>query len=306
MFRSTAIRCLIVVFFAFFAQLEVAGAEAELGSIGIDELWKSFSETNRVWLVPSPERISYTVTATPRNDARITESVNRVWLVGEKARWEMDVRSLGQKRLLHSYALVINGGKETYLQGPDKLLNQQRPARNIHALRQGISWNTAIHAVYRSGLPEDARIVERRTEAESEIVAVELDLSKERSSVGLGLFHSFKGQVNCRIDRVRLHINVTDMVPVLEEYMDRDFEVSYSGAFLDFGEQRAPSKMRHMGRHVLDNSDWMLEAHFQKVNGHWMLDKALNIQNGKVAIEYVVADISHNEIDPAKFNLTQR
>jgi len=303
MLHSTASRFFQIILLVCFAQIELNGAEVELGNKEIAELWKSFSEVNRIWLDPSPNRISYTVTATPINDDRITESVNRVWLDGEKARWEMDVRKSNQKELLRSYALVINGDKESCLRGPEQLLNKQRPARDIHALRQGISWNTALHAVYRNGLPEDSRIVERRTDADSEIVVVELDLGKERSSVGLGLFHLFHGQANCRIDRVRLHINVTDMIPLLEEYVDRNFKIDYSGEFLQFGEQRAPSKIRHISKHFRDNSDWILEGHFQKVNDHWMLDKALNIQNGKVVSEFLVGNVSTKDIDASTFDL---
>ena len=141
--------------------------------------------------------------------------------------------------MLPSYALVIEDEKEVYLKGPKSLLNRKRSARDIHALRQGITWNTAMHAAYRKGLPKNAHIVARRRNSGTEVVVVELDLSGERSNVGLGLFHKYLGQVDCRIGRVRLHLNVTDMTPLLEEYVDGDFRIVYSGELLRFGKQRA-------------------------------------------------------------------
>lgn len=285
-------------------QNETINEERDREVIELAELWNGVSEVNRVWLAPSPKRLSYSVTTThPNSDGRHTECENRVWIDGQKVRWEMDVKAPINEEPLSSYALVARDGKETYLKGPESIRNQTRQARarGIHALKQGITWQTAMHAVYVTGLPDGSRIVERYKNAHSDIVVVEVNLGKQRSDVGLGLYHGWKGHASCRIDRARVHLNVTEKVPVREEYVDRGFKIEYVGQFLDFGEQKAPSTIRHIGQNQLVAGDWVLQAQFQDVDGNWMLEKASNIQGNIVIVNYVVRNASTKEIDATVF-----
>jgi len=275
----------------------------------LDALWKKVLEVNSVWLDPQPPRLSYTLTASSRDPEIRAKYVNRVWIDGKRSRWEMDDMRPDDSEdddPKLDYTLVCDAEQERYLRAPhDSMLNKPQPSRNIRNLRQGITWSTAIHAAYWNGLPPDSRIAETRAAGDGEIVVIEMDLQRYRSSAGLGLYHCFLGRSSWRTGRVRLHIKTPEHVPVLEEFLNEGLEgsrIEYDPGYFALGKQLAPKIIRHVSEGEAPNMKrWVLEAHFQATGGMWLLEKALNIQDGKIVTDIVLSDMSTAAIDPDRF-----
>lgn len=269
----------------------------------VADLWTQILATNRIWLKPEPNHLSYVVTCTPdESEKRLTKTVNRVWLSTDKARWEMEVQRPNEDEILMSYVLVVDGDNEKYIKTPDEeLLGVSRPARDIHPLKQGITWKTSLHILAEHGLPEKAEIVERREVAGGHVLVLECDLGKKRRNVGIGLYHSFKGQTRANAELVRVDVKIPEFIPLKEEFLSHDVTIEYSPEFIVFGEQRAPLSIRHISTLFTDGTPWILEAQFQALDNVWLLQKAFNIQHGKPIVEMVVSDASTAAVDTALF-----
>jgi hypothetical protein len=232
--------------------------------------------------------------------------ISRVWVRDNDARWEMTFdppRSRDEPRF--AYTLVSSNEREEYLRAPhESMLNRPGPARDFRSLRQGITWQTAVHAIDRGGMPPGAEVVSWTPDGDGGIVALELNLGALRSNVGLGFYHSHFGQADMRIDRARVHIRLPNHVPVKEELLDRQVTIEYDPAFVTIGEGLAPTRIRHVSQTV-QGKPWVLEGQFQTVHGEWLLEKALNIQDGTVVAELNVSNVSTDALDPSLFELSE-
>ena len=269
----------------------------------VADLWTHVLATNRIWLEPEPNHLSYVVTCIPaESEERLTKTVNRVSLATDQARWEMEVQRPNEDEILMSYVLVVDGDGEQYLKSPrEELVGVSRPARNIHPLRQGITWRTSLHILAEQGLPGETEIVERREVNGGHVLVFECDLGKNRCDVGIGLYHSFKGQARFNAETVRVHVKTPEFIPLKEEFLSHNVTIEYSPEFISFGEQRAPHTIRHVSTLFTDGTPWILEAQFQAIDNVWLLRKAFNIQHGKPIVEMVVKDASTAAVDKALF-----
>lgn len=252
-------------------------------------------ETNASWIDPKPQQLSYVLTAKLKPDKTC---INRVWIDGPNARWEMDgAMHVGGTEIPLDYALVINDGHEGYSRGPEKLLGPRRPQRDIRNLMQGITWATAIHAIQRTGVPTDAQVIDRNDKR----VVVEMDLPDQKINVGLGLFHQHFGQARMPIGRVRLHIDLPEHRLALEELVDRDVRIEYGTDQIVIANYRAPASITFVRKQP--NQTWELEARFKNSEEQWLLDRAFNRQDGNTVAELVLSDVSTKPVDQALFAL---
>ena len=259
-------------------------------------------EVNSVWLDPPPNRLSYTLYGSSQLRDLTAKSISRVWIDGDKMRWDMesDAPALGDVGKSRAYTLICRAGEEMYARAPtDRLLKRRRPARDRRSLKIGITWSTAMHALQQHGLSAGCRIVETRATDKGRIVVLLMDL-QERSAVGLGLDHVFYGSERMPLGRVRLHIRLPDYVPLLEEYVDRDVRIEYDPTFLVFGARRAPAAIKYVGK-TANIGRWELEAHFKETKGLWLLGRAWNRQDGKTVAHLILSNVSTAAIDQQLF-----
>jgi len=274
------------------------------------QIIKKALEVNSVWLDPPPVRLHYVVTGKVEKPGGV-EMTNTVWLDGDKARWEMESQTLPPREPAyhHFYTLVINSGEEMYLRAPsEKLLGQRKPARRAYLLRAGISFSTAMHALQQHGVPQDCRIVETRTTDAGEVVVLQMDLQPHGAWLGLGLFHLQLGNQGKRLGEVRLHLQLPDHVPILEELVGQDARFEYDPDFLAFEQLRAPRVVKLVSkspgvRGIGGIDEWVLEAHFKTTEGLWLFDQAVNRQDGKVVCRVKLKDASRAPFDERLFDL---
>jgi len=259
-------------------------------------------EANSVWLEPPPTRVSYTLYGSSQLRDLTAKTISRVWIDGDKMRWELDsdAPAFGDTRKTLAYTLICRAGEERYARAPtERLLKRRRPPRDRRSLKIGITWFTAMHALRQHGLPAGCRIVERHATDEGQIVVLLMEL-QGRSEVGLGLDHVFFGSARMPLEKVRLHIRLSDYVPLLEEYVDRDVRVEYDPKFLVFGERRAPAAIKYVGK-TANIGHWELEARFKEINGLWLLERAWNRQDGKTVAHLILSNVSTAAIEPQLF-----
>jgi hypothetical protein len=299
-----AVICVLLFAGPIFGQTKASGRNDvnDAKNANPADIVKRLLEVNSVWLDPRPSRLSYTLTGSLKMRDLTSKTANRVWIDGDKMRWEMEDDAPAspetQKKL--AYTLICRGGEEAYTRAPsDRMLKQRRPARDRRSLKQGITWSTAIHSLRQHGLPAGCRIVETKATDQGQIVVLLLEM-KGRSEVGLGLDHVYFGRVRMPLGQVRLHIRLPDYVPLLEEFLDRDVRIEYDPKFLVFGERRAPAAIKYVGKSV-HIGRWELEAHFQEIKGVWLLDRALNRADGKTVAELILSNVSTAAIDPKLF-----
>jgi hypothetical protein len=275
------------------------------------DLVKRLLQVNSVWLDPRPARLSYTVTGSAKVRGVETTPINRVWIDGDKARWEMETEfppsPTAPKQV--DYTLLIRSGEEIYVRAPrESTLLQRQAAHDARALKQGISWSTAMHAIARDGLPKDCRIVETHATDNGQIVVLLMKFEQAGSHVALGLYQGWLGQASMPLGRVLLQIRLPDHVPLVEDYVDRDVRIEYGPKFLTFDERRAPEtikfistlSVKRQGKRRKTKS-WEMEAHFQKVEGLWLLDRASNRQDGNTVTQIMLSNISTATINPKLF-----
>ena len=99
-----------------------------------------------------------------------------------------------------------------------KCLRTANPPRDLLRLQQGTTWETALHAVQRHGIPGDVQIVKRSPSEEGEVVVLAMDLGDHRMTVGLGQYHLHFGQSSRPLGQVKLHVKLPEHLPVAEEY----------------------------------------------------------------------------------------
>ena len=263
-----------------------------------------FVEVNGAWLNPKPARLSYVVTGTVKEE----QYVNRVWIDGPDLRWEMDRK--GENPF--EYAIVVGGDSAVYVKGPERLLKKQGPAGDIRAFRQGITWRTAVHAIQQQGVPDDAKVIDRKKGDRGETVVVEMSfpfrpmsVPDQRLNVGLGLRHTWLGQTQRPMGKVRLHLRLPEYFPVLEEYLDRNDQVQYGDEPIRLGDSLAPSSITYVGA-LNDGRKWELAAHFKKHDSVWLLERAENRLDGKVVTTLNVSDVSTAVADKELFVVPAR
>ena len=282
-----------------------------------DAVVKRLLEVNSVWLEPRPTRLSYRLSGTLLEDGGKTKQLNRIWIDGDNARWEMEAQlftyprskrplqlPLPPKELEYaSYTLVVRGDEESYVRAPRaNMLLVSRNARDLGTLRQGITWSTAMHALQSEGLPDDARIIEQDGEDPEDVVVLEMTFKKRKNHVGLGLYHSYYGSISMPTGKARLHIKLPDYVPVREEWVNRNSRIEYGPEFFRVGGHRAPQSMSYVGL-ARKNVRWELKAQFKIVQGHWLLDRAVNTHGGTPVAEFTLSDVSTERISPLMFEL---
>jgi hypothetical protein len=276
--------------------------------LNLADIVKKVLDVNSVWLDPRPTRLSYTLVGSVKTGVIEEKATNRVWIDDDKARWEMETQAVPpHTRQRLAYTLLFGSGKEMYVRAPrDSMLFHRRTARDIWNLKQGITWSTAIHAIKREGLPAGSQIVEAHPTDNGQIAVLLMDFGDRRCEVGLGLYHQWFGRAQMQLGRVRLHVRLPDHVLVLEEYVDRDVRIEYEPNVLVFGERRAPAAIKYVGklnhRGGLPNRQrWEMEAHFKKQNGLWLLDRAVNRQDGKTVAEMALSNTSMAGMDQQLF-----
>ena len=257
------------------------------------DVWRKVLEVNRVWLDPRPKHLQYTLNMGGPEPGNTPELVHRVWIDGDKGRWETE-----------NYQMVFDSQNAVYLQPADLLQRSPMPVEDVSRYRQGLAWHTALHALAKGGLPENARIVETRDTPSGKIITLEAELEKARADVGFGLANTWFGQSMYAIDRVRLHIQVPEFVPVLEE----DFSQLPDGGetktlieigpeFLAFENQSAPKVLAYRSK-LSDDLDWVLRAEFQRIDDVWILREGLNLHNGNPVKRIYVTNVSTGPFSP--------
>ncbi len=277
--------------------------ESEASERQADVLWNKVLEVNRIWLDPHPPNLRYTLYMGDPAKGEGKKYVNHVWVKGEMVRWEMSAD--GKKE----YVVIRSPEKEVYID-PQKpgSLDFHSPG-DTRYFSQGTTWYTGIHELIRNGLPANARIAERQKTAAGEVVVLEANVGESRGEVGLGIRHYWTGRSSFRLNHIRLHIRLPDYVPVLEEDFDKDgkkvAEIEFGPRFTRFGTQQAPEKLRFsLPGEMFPGLKWALEAHFEKVDGIWLLKEGLNLQNGKVKGRIFTSDVSTRPIDPEVFDVS--
>jgi len=298
------VTCLLLFAAPLFGQTKASAPNAvnDAKNANPADIVKRLLEVNSVWLDPQPSRLSYTLTGSVKVRDTTSKATNRVWIDGDKMRWEMEsdtpAAPKAQRKL--AYTLICRGGEEAYSRAPvDRMLKQRRPAKDRRNLKEGITWSTALHSLRQHGLPAGCRIVETQATDQGQIVVLLLEM-KGRSEVGLGLDHLFFGRARRPLGKVRLHIRLPDYVPLLEEYVDRDVRIEYDPKFLVFGERRAPATIKYVENSV-HIKRWELEADFKKTQGLWLLEQAFNRQDGKTVAQMTLSDVSTAGIDRQLF-----
>lgn len=264
---------------------------------------EQFVKSNDAWLNPRPRRLSYVAIASPkRDDGVIGTYINRVFIDGDDARWEMESTPLKPVGVQKSTEMVIYSGNKLAYLLPAKadLLGKPVPIQMQLPLRQGIQWYTAAHSLRHEGLPRTAQVVARAKAESRETAVLELDFGARRSSVGLGFFHVFLGQSYLPIGRVRMTFRLPDHLLLKEEFLDGEVVVEYDLDYLELGEQHAPRTIRYI-RSLENGKPWVLQGSFQNLDGSWLLDEALNIQDGTTVTKLKLSKASGAEIDPAVF-----
>lgn len=244
--------------------------------------------------------------------------VNRVWISGDQVRWEMeaevDVPDHVPARLPWNYTVVFTSEKSICLRAPNESKKESMSrVRDTRSFRQGMSWNTAMHAIAKNGIPDNCRVVEETKTGDNRMVVLEMNLDNAVASAGLGMYGLMLGEGGCQIDRVRLHVRLPDYVPIREEYFDAESDVpgnttiEFGPEYIRVGEHLAPTKLRYV--EIADEADheppsprqWVMEGHFHEVQGVWLLNKAFNIHDGKVVRRIQVSDVSTAPIPAERF-----
>lgn len=283
--------------------------DSPLLSDEVSQLWKRVIEANRHWLEPHPKRLRYQLAGKVEVDQYKSEMINRVWIDHDRARWELAVSGSDNESL--QLALVIDGVQEQYVESNDpKRLTGPRPARNWSNLKQGIIFHTATHWLYQQGMPGNCRIAERRKDGDHEIVVLEADVDQASSRIGMGLFHVTYGSAAGRFNRVRLHIQLPQHVPVLEELSwqkDRSTLIQYGRSYHKVRGGYAPKRVTHRQQlqHGRDDQtiEWNLTATFQIIDEIWLLKNARNTQDDKPVASLTVTDVSTEPIAEKMFAL---
>src|SRR3990167_5719227 len=177
--------------------------------------------------------------------------------------------------------------------------------RDLRSLRHAVTWHTAIHALYETGIPDDCQM-SIETKADGARVAVlEVDLAGVRSKVGLGLYHVFLGKAEMSIGRVKVYIRLPECTPLREEFVDRNVTVLYDPDFMDLAGCLAPKKIEFVSR-LQDGTSWVLQGQFQAREGIWLLKEAQNIHGIEIVKQMSVRDVSTAPIADEKYALPKR
>ncbi|MCX5771568.1 MAG: sigma-70 family RNA polymerase sigma factor, partial [Candidatus Hydrogenedentes bacterium] len=290
------------------APAELAGAEAAATDPGdaaataaeepVDltdpqDVWRKVVDVNNIWLDPHPKQVQYTFNMGGPEPGAQPELIYRVWIDGDKGRFETD-----------SLEVIFDSRNSVYLQPPELLQKSPMPTEDASRFRQGVTWHTALHEFAEHGLPENARIVETRDTPAGKTIVIEAELEKTPGNVGFGLANMWFGESSFRIDRVRLHIQVPEFVPVLEEDFTRmpdggenKNRIEIGPEFIDFQNQSAP-KVLAFHTTFGDDIEWVLRAEFQKVDDVWILREGLNVHDGKLVNRVYVTNASTKPFSP--------
>ena len=280
----------------------------------VKDLWQRVIEVNRVWINPQPTSLSYTLTGGGHVEGENLDIVHRVWVSGESARFETKyAAAIQQANADFDISLLLKGDIQQFVRpSPANLMNGPEPARQWRALKQGITWRTAMHELFQQGLPANCHLAERRREGEKEIVVLQMDLKDGISRVGLGLLGTQLGAVGKKLGHIRLHIQLPEHVPVLEELINNDeprhnATIQYGRSFHRIGSHRAPQRITHRSLIQFDPRkpaiQWDLLATFQIVDRNWLLKNARNIQDGQPVKSLQVTDVSTKPIPKRLFQL---
>lgn len=274
-------------------------------------------DKNRFWLNPRPKSLRYTLTGGKPEPDDNDKMVHQVSISGEKVRWEMDanVQPAGKSTVrTQEYTTLITPEETVWLRPKGAKTGAMTNVSDSRRFRQGMTWQTAFHAIAAGGVPAKCRLVEETETKEGRVVVLEVEFDKAWASVGLGMYQLQYGAANWRMKKVRLHVRLPDYLPMREEYFDLDTEkinnttVSFGPEFIKVGENLAPKTMRYV--QISDDAmqrrskfrEWALEGQFHEIKGIWLLDKATNSQDGKIVRLMQVSEVSTAPILPNVFD----
>jgi hypothetical protein len=293
-----------------------AQAATDAKSESAAQILQKVVEKNRFWLNPRPKNLRYILTGGKPEPDDNDKMVHHVWVSGENVRWEMDARlDLPGKSPVRAqeYTTIITPDTTVWLRPKGAKKEAMSDVRDIRRFRQGMTWQTAFHAIAKNGIPPKCQVVEETESKEGRAVMVEVDFDNVRASVGLGMYQLQFGSSDWRLNKVRLHIRLPDYLPLREDYLDpktgavSDRTVSFGPEFIQVGEHVAPKTMRYMqiNDEKMQKSskfrEWALQGNFQEVKGIWLLDKATNSQDGKVVRQMQTSEVSTAPIPQKKF-----
>jgi hypothetical protein len=261
-----------------------------------EELWECVLEKNRVWLLPEPGNLHYTLKGSMLTDKGDDGFISRVWIAGDRARWEFafgDHFPAGKRAPI---ILAFDEGDVTTINStnPQKV-GTSRDADSIRRLRQGTAIDTLSHVLAENGLPENARIIERREVDGGHILVLACNVGNVQAEFGLGLYHVFLGASRGAVDEVRIHIKTPEFIPLKETSgFEEGTRIEYGSEWIEFDEMRAPSQIRQLST-LPDKTEWILEGRFRRIGDLWLLEKGTNYHGGKPVTEIVVSGAA---VDP--------
>jgi hypothetical protein len=296
----------LVVFLALSQQSPADDKNFE--NLTAEQAWDRVVNANRLWLLPKADNRSFVVNSVAvKSDVDVRDKVDRVWVSGRMARWEMGTRKSAEDDFKMSVVLVVRGEQEEYLKGARPNHFRRQASHGIARFVQGITWRSSLHIIAQDGLPEKSRIVNQRNVPGGRVLVLETDLGpKGGSYMGLGLNHEYLqyGHAGARFEKVRIHIKTPEFIPIKEEYLESEVKIEFSSDFFVIGDQLAPKTVRYLSK-LQDGSDWIIEANFQRIGDNWVLKNAKNIQNGTPNTEMAVSEFSADPVAPSHFAFTE-
>ncbi len=150
-------------------------------------------DKHRFWLDPRPKTLSYVLTGGNPEPDDNDKMVHHVWVSGENVRWEMDallpIRSL-------EYTTIITPERTVWLRPPEAKNKAMTNVSDTHRFRQGMTWQTAFHAIANNGVPAKCQVVDEIESKEGRVVVVEAEFENGSAMVGLGMYQLQFGKSN--------------------------------------------------------------------------------------------------------------
>ena len=282
-------------------------AQDRLGNLTAGQVWDRVMAVNRLWLLPTAGCRSYVATSVPVNlNVDVREKVDRVWVCGRNARWEMGIRKSAEHDFHTAVILVVRGEQEEYLKGARPNHFRGQPSNGVAHFVQGITWESSLHVIARHGLPENSKIISQKDIPGGRVLELQADVGREGGScMGLGLNNEYLqfGHNTAPSEGVRIHIKTPEFIPIKEEYLESDETMEFGADYFEIGDQRAPKTVRYLSE-LDDGTAWVIEANFQRIGDHWLLKEAKNIHGGVTIAKMTVSEFSTGPIEPSLFAFT--
>jgi len=282
-------------------------AQDGLENLTAGQVWDRVMAVNRLWLLPTANCRSYVATSVPVNlNVDVREKVDRVWVCGRNARWEMGIRKSAEHDFHTAVILVVRAEQEEYLKGARPNHFRGQPSNGVADFVQGIDWESSLHVIARRGLPENSKIISQKDVPGGRVLELQADLGREGGScMGVGLNNEYLefGHNGARFKVVRIHIKTPEFIPIKEEYLGSDETMEFGTDYFEIGDQRAPKNVRYVSK-LDDGTAWVIEANFQRIGDHWLLKEAKNIHGGVTSAKMTVSEFSTGPIEPSLFAFT--